>query len=77
MAQNYADKCIFQHNADRASQQSTFRSVGENLAATSGTVNYKALVLDWYNENTDYDYSSNSCSVVCGHYTQVCAICME
>ena len=27
---------------------------------------------DWYDEVSDYTYSSNSCSKVCGHYTQVC-----
>ena len=62
---------MFQHNADRVSQQSTFRSIGENLATTSGTVDYKALVLDWYKENVNYNYDSNSCHGACGHYTQV------
>ena len=62
---------MFQHNAHRVFQQSTFSSVGENLAATSGTVDYKALVLDWYKENVNYNYDSNSCNGACGHYTQV------
>ena len=79
MAQNHAEKCIFQHNADRVSQQSTFSSVGENLAATTGTVDYKQLINLWYDENTNYDYSSNTCSRgrSCGHYTQVRAIDSE
>ena len=71
VAQNYADKCIFQHNSNRISQQSTFSTVGENLAATNGTVDYETLVLNWYNENANYNYNDNSCSSVCGHYTQV------
>ncbi|CAG2213593.1 unnamed protein product [Mytilus edulis] len=28
-------------------------------------------VASWVNEKKDYDYASNSCSGVCGHYTQV------
>ena len=73
VAQNYAEQCMFEHNADRVSQQSTFSSVGENIAATTASANYTDLVKNWYDENQDYDYSSNSCAQgrVCGHYTQV------
>ena len=28
-------------------------------------------VASWVNEKKDYTYSTNSCSGVCGHYTQV------
>jgi len=33
----------------------------------------KTVTTSWYNEVTDYSYSSNSCAdtKVCGHYTQV------
>ena len=74
VAQNYAEQCVFDHNADRVSEQSTFTSVGENLAATTGLANYTGLVMNWYDENQDYDFSSNTCAQeqVCGHYTQVC-----
>ena len=72
VAQNYAEQCVFEHNADRVSQQSTFTSVGENLAAMTGLANYTRLVMNWYDENQDYDFSSNTCTRVCGHYTQVC-----
>ena len=71
VAQNYADNCVFEHNSNRVSQQSTFTSVGENLFASSGQANYTSAVLSWYNEVEDYTYSSNTCSAVCGHYTQV------
>lgn len=74
VAQNYAEQCVFEHNDNRGSQQSTFRSVGENLAATTApSANYTDLVRNWYDETQDYDYSSNSCAQgrVCGHYTQV------
>ena len=71
VAQNYAERCIFAHNSDRDSQQSTFTSVGENLFAVSGAANYTSAVLNWYNEVQYYTYSSNSCTQDCGHYTQV------
>ena len=73
VAQNYAEECVFAHNAARVSQQSTFTSVGENLAATTSSTNYTRLVMNWYNEVQDYDFSSNTCAQgrVCGHYTQV------
>ena len=73
VAQNYAEQCVFEHNADRVSQQSTFTFVGENLAATTGPTNYTYLVMLWYDEIQDYNFSSNTCAQggVCGHYTQV------
>ena len=73
VAQAYAEQRVFEHNADRVSQQSTFNSVGENLAVTTGSANYTRLVMNWYDENQDYDYAANSCASgqVCGHYTQV------
>ena len=73
VAQNYAEECVFAHNAARVSQQSTFTSAGENLAATTSSTNYTRLVMLWYDEIQDYDFSSNTCTQggVCGHYTQV------
>ena len=72
VAQNYAEQCIFEHNSDRTSQQSTFTYVGENLAITSSpSVNYTSLVRNWFDERDDYSYESNICADVCGHYTQV------
>ena len=74
VAQDYAERCVFDHNDQRTSQQSTFTYIGENLAVTTaGNVNYTSLVRSWYNENQDYSYQTNSCAsgAVCGHYTQV------
>ena len=74
VAQNYARQCIFNHNDLRTDQQGTFTYVGENLAITTApNVNYTQMVRNWYDENQDYSYQSNSCSpgAVCGHYTQV------
>lgn len=71
MAQTYSEKCVFAHNSQRTSQQDIYLLVGENLAATTGTVDYTGLVNNWNNEGNYYDYEENACSRVCGHYTQV------
>ncbi len=71
VAQNHAEQCVFEHNADRLAQQNTFSSVGENLAAGSGPANFTGFVQSWYNEVQDYNFNSNTCTDVCGHYTQV------
>ena len=65
---------MFSHNPSRTSQAPSFSSVGENLAVSSGRGDYyEGLFILWRNENSDYDFNSNTCdaSKVCGHYTQV------
>ncbi|KAK7505355.1 hypothetical protein BaRGS_00003517 [Batillaria attramentaria] len=68
VAQAHADKCVFSHNSDRG-------NLGENIYAASGTYDSASTavnaVTNWYNEVSDYTYADNSCSKVCGHYTQV------
>ncbi len=45
---------------------------GENLAWAMGkTLTPQEVVQMWYSEVKDYDYASNTCRNVCGHYTQV------
>ena len=49
---------------------------GQNLYVswTSGDsieVDPAKAVKSWYEEIHDYEYSTGSCSKVCGHYTQV------
>ncbi|KAK7363011.1 hypothetical protein VNO77_05139 [Canavalia gladiata] len=44
---------------------------GENLAWSSGDLSGVDAVRMWVDEKADYNYDSNSCSSVCGHYTQV------
>jgi len=44
---------------------------GENLFAASYGVGYSDAIESWYSEKNYYDYASNSCSSVCGHYTQM------
>lgn len=62
VAQSHADKCVFQHSQN---------SYGENIYATSGSAAPQDVLGSWASEVSDYNYGSNSCSGVCGHYTQV------
>jgi len=67
-AQQWADKLLTE-------KQLTHRPnspYGENLFEISGAPGSAGQVLnEWNSEARDYDYSSNKCSKVCGHYTQV------
>jgi len=76
IAADWAAKCtdsdhdgLLDHNADRSKGYPTY--VGENIYASTGTANGPDAVTDWVSESKDYDYASNSCSGICGHYTQV------
>ncbi|MEO7034731.1 MAG: CAP domain-containing protein [Polyangiaceae bacterium] len=62
-AQAWAAGCKFQHSGGK---------YGEDLYASAGqAVTPQAVVDSWVGEAKDYDYAANSCSGVCGHYTQV------
>lgn len=61
-AQAWADNCVFKHSGGK---------YGENIYATSGTATGDDVVGSWVSEVADYDYATNSCKKVCGHYTQV------
>ena len=61
-AQAWADNCQFKHSGG---------NYGENIFATSGSATAAEVVSDWVSESSSYDYASNSCVGVCGHYTQV------
>lgn len=62
-AQAHADKCVFEHSTG---------PYGENLYAESGLgAGPEDVVASWVAEAADYDYATNGCSGVCGHYTQV------
>jgi pathogenesis-related protein 1 len=45
---------------------------GENLYEIRGAISSPAQVVsDWGSESRNYDYRTNSCRDVCGHYTQI------
>lgn len=66
VASAWASGCTFGHNPNRG-------NLGENVyAASAGYGSTAASVVEsWESESSDYDYATNSCSGVCGHYTQV------
>jgi pathogenesis-related protein 1 len=61
-AQGHASKCVFEHSGG---------PYGENLFATTGVATPANVVASWIAEAESYDHATNSCSDVCGHYTQV------
>jgi pathogenesis-related protein 1 len=61
-AQAWADNCQFMHSGGQ---------YGENIFAGSGSYAPADVVAAWVSEDAGYDYATNSCSDVCGHYTQV------
>ncbi|KAG7280840.1 hypothetical protein CRUP_010822 [Coryphaenoides rupestris] len=45
---------------------------GENLFVSTGTLDIREAMEQWFMENLQYNYHNNSCEgVMCGHYTQV------
>lgn len=68
VAQAYAEKL-----ANRGCQLThSGGDYGENLFAIWGaSASSTDVVESWASEEADYDYATNSCSDVCGHYTQV------
>jgi hypothetical protein len=76
-AQAWAEQCVDQtapiglvdHNPDRSDGHPQY--VGENIYGSGGSATGTAAVALWVSEEADYDYDSNTCSDVCGHYTQV------
>lgn len=69
IAQEYAEQCVFEHNPNRGDNFPG--TVGENLYAATFQPGARAVVSSWAGEVSEYDYDNNSCSGVCGHYTQI------
>ena len=77
VAQTWADRCVdneaptglVDHNAGRSDNYPGY--VGENIYGSGGAPSASQAVNLWAAEVADYDYDSNSCSGVCGHYTQI------
>lgn len=78
VAQAYAERCTWEHNADRGSDYAAIAGgdvyIGENLYLSSAlTVTPYDAVAAWAGEARFYDYAANACDAgeMCGHYTQV------
>ncbi|TNE90320.1 MAG: hypothetical protein EP330_08345 [Deltaproteobacteria bacterium] len=62
----WAQQCRSAHDPD-------LDGVGESWFAWSGAGEVDAweVVVSWASESADYDYETNTCAGVCGHYTQI------
>lgn len=77
IAQAWANQCVdvqapaglIDHNAGRSDGYPEY--VGENIYGSGGPASGTDAVALWASEEADYDYATNTCSGVCGHYTQV------
>jgi uncharacterized protein YkwD len=77
-AQAWADGCrdidvpfgLIDHNPNRSDGHPYY--VGENIFASGGvTASPGPAVTAWAAESANYNYAANTCSGVCGHYTQL------
>jgi len=78
VAGDFAALCRLEFNLFRTDQYNALAGateifVGENIFANapSGLLSPEAAVAIWAAENASYDYSTNTCSSACGHYTQL------
>lgn len=69
VARSWAEGCQWGHNDGRSESFPGY--VGENIYGASFTPSGLEVTSSWASEEADYDYDSNSCSGVCGHYTQI------
>ncbi|XP_026555177.1 glioma pathogenesis-related protein 1 isoform X1 [Pseudonaja textilis] len=74
-ALGWANMCQFNHNPDLRSPgkaHPNFTVVGENI--WTGSIwyfNVTSALTNWYNEVQYYNYATQHCKHVCGHYTQM------
>ena len=75
-AQTWASSCVdndlnglIDHNLNRSDGHPYY--VGENIYASGGTASPTQAVFLWVSESANYNLAANTCSGVCGHYTQV------
>uniref|UniRef100_A0A8C7DRJ6 SCP domain-containing protein n=1 Tax=Naja naja TaxID=35670 RepID=A0A8C7DRJ6_NAJNA len=74
-ALGWANRCQFNHNPDLKSPgkaHPNFTAVGENI--WTGSIwyfNVTSALTNWYDEVQYYNYATQRCKDVCGHYTQM------
>jgi uncharacterized protein YkwD len=73
LAGGFIADCQFAHStSQQRSNTAGFQYIGENLYQSGGFQPTGMQINEaWASEESDYDYGSNSCSGVCGHYTQI------
>ena len=68
LSQKWADTLLAQNRFVHSPNS----SYGENLfMITGGSASPAAVVWQWASESRNYDYNSNTCNGICGHYTQL------
>ncbi|XP_054018119.1 GLIPR1-like protein 1 [Dryobates pubescens] len=74
-ARAWAKRCIFEHNtylSEGHQGHPNFTSIGENLwAGTYQAFNVSSAINAWYDEVGSYNFATQKCTKVCGHYLQV------
>jgi pathogenesis-related protein 1 len=60
---------LIDHNPNRSDGHPYY--VGENIFGSGGAASAQQAVSLWASEKDNYDYATNSCQGVCGHYTQL------
>ena len=70
VAQTWANTCTWAHNPGRGFLGENLWAIGYTGSTPPGNPPLDA-VSDWASEAADYDYATNTCSGVCGHYTQI------
>jgi pathogenesis-related protein 1 len=73
LAAGFIADCQFEHSSSgERSGVAGFEYIGENLYSSGGFQPTGQDVTDaWASEKAMYNYDNNSCSGVCGHYTQI------
>jgi pathogenesis-related protein 1 len=79
LASAWVSQCMDTNNDGLVDHSSTqyrtnaagYSYVGENIYASGGTATAQGAVQLWAAEKANYTYATNSCSGICGHYTQI------
>lgn len=68
VARDWADTLLTRHQFFHRPRS----RYGENLFEITGaSMSPVEVVAEWAAESRDYDYQTNTCRAVCGHYTQI------
>jgi pathogenesis-related protein 1 len=60
---------LIDHNPGRSTGHPFY--VGENVFGAGGSATAQQAVNSWAAEKANYNYDTNTCNGVCGHYTQI------
>ncbi|XP_052271444.1 allurin-like [Dreissena polymorpha] len=71
LAQRWAENCVWGHDANFKRTDNGRFSVGQNMAANSGDLDWNWAISDWAKEKNDYTYDGDNTGKVVGHYTQI------